>query len=1158
MKILKIKFRNINSLEGDNQVDFREAPFSDSGLFAITGPNGSGKSSILDAITLGLYGETFRFDRPAVHVMTKRTAESFSEVDFAVGDNLYRATWKVQRERQDPNGRLQSPQMLLIKIEDDREQLLAETPNAVCQKIAEITGMNFRNFTRSIMLAQGDFAAFLNALDNERLDILEKIISSDIYADYKNAVIAKADEEQALLASLKQDIDALDMLEPAKQEAFEHDLADFKDQISEFRGQRDELKQQQVWLQNIETLEKRIIALTQQQEKAQTQAEQTQQQLTRIAENPEALFFKEAADELEALEKEIEQGKQTLNAYRSELKRLQDKLALSGVAPESLGAAPTKSIEDQQRAIETQKARISQHTQEKHLETDVTRGLEIQREQKQSVLATVDEWLELNARDENLLENFPETAKLKKLRAELASLTEQHKRSAKSVQATGASLSGHQARIQKSQKTIGRLKLKLQINEQKLEGVALGRDAAEIDELLKDQKERLADFQSLYNLSREHARLTGGRFSFFGFGKAKEEKTLDDLQAELAQYKDDIMREDNIRLTLEKAVANETILARLADERVHLEDGKPCPLCGALNHPYVIRPPKIGDSKRALADQRAKIQALVAASERIEQEAKLTEKRLEGSKAKRQRIELLRSQWLTLCNRLNAVNDDMEINNSRAIKRFLKTETIELKNITKLAQEYRVQAKRIDKIKELMVRHEAMIGRLQENTKQLDQEWQSRPQELKELEQTLEKCRKDEQELTAKVLHQLDLVGEKMPGKGKEDAFYDRLNQRRQEYQTYQLRRKGLTDEIAAITEKIDVSNRKIAQLSEKIAAAGTQLQQEETAGLHLALIEKQKLIADKEKLIGQQTAEAARMREVFRERLVGTKYESWRVDEVIELLHLIARGTELEQRMSVLQSELADLATRLENTQAEIAAEQALALTTQTVEDIVLRIRGIDEKIDISRQEAARLEAMLGKNLAMRQQFDVLSTKLTAQQEIVDECLLEVKRIDEENGAVFRRRVQIKMADKLLAQANQVLEKISGRYYLRQMPSEHGLALEIEDTYQNNIRRLPKSLSGGESFVVSLALALGLSELAGNGRSVDSLFLDEGFGTLDAETLYVVISTLESLQKHGKKVGVISHVEAVQKRIKAQLQMVKKPNGMSILKSVPDQEVAF
>jgi exonuclease SbcC len=128
------------------------------------------------------------------------------------------------------------------------------------------------------------------------------------------------------------------------------------------------------------------------------------------------------------------------------------------------------------------------------------------------------------------------------------------------------------------------------------------------------------------------------------------------------------------------------------------------------------------------------------------------------------------------------------------------------------------------------------------------------------------------------------------------------------------------------------------------------------------------------------------------------------------------------------------------------------------------------------------------------------------------------------------------------------VLEKVSGRYYLRHTGSEQGLGLEVEDTYQGNARRLPKSLSGGESFVVSLALALGLSELANNGKSVDSLFLDEGFGNLDAESLYTVISTLEGLRTHGKTVGVISHVESVQKRFKAQLQVVKKPNGLGML----------
>ncbi len=148
-----------------------------------------------------------------------------------------------------------------------------------------------------------------------------------------------------------------------------------------------------------------------------------------------------------------------------------------------------------------------------------------------------------------------------------------------------------------------------------------------------------------------------------------------------------------------------------------------------------------------------------------------------------------------------------------------------------------------------------------------------------------------------------------------------------------------------------------------------------------------------------------------------------------------------------------------------------------------------------------------------------------------------------------FRHKVQQSLIDKLLSHANRVLEKISGRYYLRKVESEHGLALEIEDTKQKNVRRLPKTLSGGESFVVSLSLALGLADIASNGHAIDTLFLDEGFGNLDEESLYLVMTTLEGLKIQGKLVGVISHVEGVRKRIKTQIEMIKQPNGFSALK---------
>ena len=103
----------------------------------------------------------------------------------------------------------------------------------------------------------------------------------------------------------------------------------------------------------------------------------------------------------------------------------------------------------------------------------------------------------------------------------------------------------------------------------------------------------------------------------------------------------------------------------------------------------------------------------------------------------------------------------------------------------------------------------------------------------------------------------------------------------------------------------------------------------------------------------------------------------------------------------------------------------------------------------------------------------------------------------------------------------------------------------------KKNVRRLPKTLSGGESFIISLALALALAEMANNGHAVDSLFLDEGFGNLDAESLYLAMTTLEGLKTHGKTVGVISHIDAVRKRIKTQIEMTKKPNGLSALKVI-------
>ncbi len=153
-------------------------------------------------------------------------------------------------------------------------------------------------------------------------------------------------------------------------------------------------------------------------------------------------------------------------------------------------------------------------------------------------------------------------------------------------------------------------------------------------------------------------------------------------------------------------------------------------------------------------------------------------------------------------------------------------------------------------------------------------------------------------------------------------------------------------------------------------------------------------------------------------------------------------------------------------------------------------------------------------------------------------------------DGKKFRIFAQALTLEKLIFLANQHLRQLNGRYVIEKLKGDD-LSLEIVDTYQANHRRSMHTLSGGERFLVSLALALGLSDLAGRQSQIQSLFIDEGFGTLDDNSLDLVLSTLENLQSSGKTIGVISHVKELKERIATQIQLVKQENGFSKLKIV-------
>ena len=235
MKILSIKFRNLNSLEGDNLIDFASSPIADTGLFAITGDTGAGKSTILDAITLALYGKVHR-NKNVMEVMTFGRTTSLAETTFDVDGKTYMAQWTIWRANKKLDGNIQGPvRKLSLKNEvSGKFEIIAEKIRDFDQKVDEITGLDYDRFCRSVLLSQGDFAAFLKAGEKDRSLLLERITGTEIYSRISKGAFEKNKVEEKKLEQIQQQLQSLEILT-------DEEVADIKDEQKVIKEQLDEL-----------------------------------------------------------------------------------------------------------------------------------------------------------------------------------------------------------------------------------------------------------------------------------------------------------------------------------------------------------------------------------------------------------------------------------------------------------------------------------------------------------------------------------------------------------------------------------------------------------------------------------------------------------------------------------------------------------------------------------------------------------------------------------------------------------------------------------------------------------------------------------------------------------------------------------------------------
>ena len=287
MKILSLRLKNLNSLKGEWTIDFTKPPFADNCLFAITGPTGAGKSTLLDAICLALYHQTPRLKTISAadnDIMTRHTSDCLAEVEFEVKGAVYRAFWSQRRSRDKADGALQAPKVELAAVAANGDgTILSTQTNDKLKRIAEITGLDFPRFTKSMLLAQGGFAAFLNASANERAELLEELTGTEIYGDISRKVFEQARDAKSQLDQLKARADGMELLSAEQRAEMQLVVGRLDSQLTEVQLKHQATQNQRQWRLDLAQSEQETKAAQGKLNEANTALETATPELRRLA-----------------------------------------------------------------------------------------------------------------------------------------------------------------------------------------------------------------------------------------------------------------------------------------------------------------------------------------------------------------------------------------------------------------------------------------------------------------------------------------------------------------------------------------------------------------------------------------------------------------------------------------------------------------------------------------------------------------------------------------------------------------------------------------------------------------------------------------------------------------------------------------------------------
>lgn len=1237
MRILEIALCNLASLKGEFRIPLDQPPFSRDGLFAIRGVTGSGKSTLIDAICLALFDDTPRTlgrggpeigtsdqkDRLRAkdprNLLHRGTAHGFAEVIFRGADgHRWRSRWSVSRARKKADGRFQTQEMELENL--DTGERLGGKRTEVLPHIERRVGLSFDQFKRSVILAQGEFAAFVRASEEERAGLLEAMTGTDIYARVSMAAHRRNAQEEQKLKELHIQRDALGLLSDEERQAKTAQQEEIQGQIRSKELDQSQIQLHLAWYEKKSGLARSLEDAADKSAKAQGAFAAAEERRARFSQVEKAQALRPFHQERARAEKHRQELEQQLSGHQEAMPAAEQNLLQQEQAllekRQALQAAVTAQDEakpalDAARVLDTQLAELSrqcQQSQDDALSLGNAAAL-AEEERDRSIAEEVRLASDLAVVKNALLESsvFESLARAwDRIHGDLEAFAG----TKSSLASTRKALDLTEQKSKAAEKALTALNEEHQSLANGMEGLkgechALAQRMAQeprelLDKARREAQEVLDRHRRLESILQRLEPLQAQRLRVERDLKTQTEgleaaaQALENAQQALPMV-EAALREAKAALELAQAAMS------LEERRHHLQDGQPCPLCGALEHPWAKGSPMAGLIKaqqakvdalekekaeldKTLAQAQAHVDQARQALERLSQEREECEARLKkGEMVWRESLQGLEGLPEDPFSQVAAsLVRDRILEAEEALARITARETalLALENQNDdLQKELRALESKIAALDERK-------GRAEEECRRLGLQKAEQARDLAHLEAEFLRQRESLAGiLTPPFLDSLDndpLGLQARLARGVQERLNAEQAQADLERQTQELAKVLEGQRAKALEKRSTASDADIKRQSllQSLEALKTQRQAyfdgrsvfEVERGLsgarqicEIARDQAQKAHQEAER----QMAERRKAVNMLQEQVAGSVTvleEARRAFDDAILRHWCGDLSTLEACLPALEACLAwsqdQIRLERESLQSlESACSQAKAVMDQYQQSLEAHelsgrpVNSQEELASLAAEAKASIQAMqlalgglqsvMAQDDIKRQDADVLAQAILEQQSTASLWKEMNDLIGSSDGKKFRTFAQSLTLEALLVFANEQLSRLTPRYRLQRVPGCE-LELQVVDQDMGDEIRALNSLSGGETFLVSLGLALGLSSLSSSDMPIESLFIDEGFGTLDSELLETALSVLDELQAQGRQVGIISHVDGLATHIPTQIHVQKLGGGKS------------